>query len=95
MKSPITAGHNLGVPEERLTLLSVIRDHLQVDEVRPDDGRLDGVIGPQLDLDALAERREHFGEDQLLVPHGRVAVFLHRGFSLKHISGEFRHLLHK
>jgi len=34
--------------------------------VRADDGVPDGVALPQLDLDPLAQRREHLGEDDLL-----------------------------
>lgn len=41
------------------------------------------LIGvPDLDLHAFAERREHLGEYDLLVPHGLVAALLDRRFPL-------------
>ena len=33
--------------------------------MRPDDGVADGVALAKLDLDPLAQRREHLGEDDL------------------------------
>ncbi len=56
-----------------------MRDLAEVQEVRPDDRVPDGVALPQLDLDPLAERREHLGEDDLLVPHRPVGVLLDAG----------------
>lgn len=47
-----------------------------------DDRVPDGVALPQLDLDPLAQGREHLREDDLLVPHGSVRVFLHRRATL-------------
>lgn len=67
----------------RLTLLSVVGDRLQIDEMRSDNGRFDWIVVPELDFDPLTERREHLGEYQLLVPHGGVAVLFHAGFALK------------
>lgn len=67
---------------EALTLLSVIRDGLQVDEVGAYHGRFDGIVVSELDLDALAQGREHFREDQLFVPDGGVAVLFYAGFTL-------------
>jgi hypothetical protein len=51
--------------------------------VRPNNRVPDGVAFPQLNLDPLAEGREHLGEDDLLVPHGRVSVLLHARAALK------------
>ena len=48
----------------------------------PDDRVAHGVTLPQLDLDSLAQGREHLGEDDLLVPYWSVGVLLHRGSTL-------------
>jgi hypothetical protein len=40
------------------------------------------VVVTQLDFNPLAEWRKHFGKDDLLIPDGRVAVFLHARFAL-------------
>ena len=48
-----------------LTFISVVGDGAEVEEVRPDDGVADGVALAKLDLDPLAQRREHLGEDDL------------------------------
>jgi len=47
------------------TFVSVVGDGAEVEEVRADDGVADGVALPELDLDPLAQRREHLGEDDL------------------------------
>jgi hypothetical protein len=41
------------------------------------------VVVTQLDFNPLAEWWKHFGKDDLLVPDGRVAVFLHARFALR------------
>lgn len=48
---------------------------------------VDFVRVSDLDLDALAERREEFCEDDLLVPNGLVAAFLDRCLPLKKHNG--------
>lgn len=63
-------------------LLAVVADLLQVDEVCADDGGMHGIVVAQLYLYPLAERREHLGEDYLLVPNRGVAVPLHAGLTL-------------
>ena len=66
------------------TFFSVVGDGAEVEKVGPDDGVSDSVAFPQLDLDALAERGKHFGEDNLLVPHRLVRILLDRSFALQH-----------
>lgn len=65
--------------EEYVTqaFFAVMRDGLEVDEVRADDVRVHWVVVTQLDLDALAQRRKHLREHDLLVPRRRVAVLLY------------------
>lgn len=60
-----------------LTLVAVVGDASEVDEVGADDRVADGVTLSQLDLDPLAERGKHFSEADLLVPHRIVALLLH------------------
>jgi len=55
------------------------------------DNRVYRVVVPQLDFYPLTKRREHFGEDDLLVPHGRIAVFPYARFPLKPINGVHFH----
>ena len=50
--------------------------------MRPNDG-VDRVVIPELDLYPLAQRRKHLGEDDLLVPHRRVAVPFHARLALQ------------
>ena len=65
------------------TFFTVVGDEAEVEEMSADDGVADGVTLSQLDLDPLAERREHLREHDLLVPHGSVGVLLHRGAALQ------------
>jgi len=65
------------------TLLAIIADLFQIDEVRADDGGVHRIVIAQLYLYPLTKRREHLSEDYLLVPHRSVAVSLHAGFPLK------------
>jgi hypothetical protein len=51
--------------KKAVTFVSVVGDGAEVEEVRADDGVADGVALPELDLDPLAKRREHLGEDDL------------------------------
>lgn len=65
------------------TLVSVVGDLTQVNEVCS-YGDIVNLVGvSNLDLDAFAEGREHLCEDDLLVPSGLVAALLNRGFSLQ------------
>lgn len=61
-----------------VAFLPVVGYSLKVDEVSADDVRVNRIIVPQLDLDALAQRWEHFRKHNLLIPHRSVAVLLHR-----------------
>jgi hypothetical protein len=60
----------------RLTLLSIIGNILQVNEVCPNDSVIDRVIVTKLQLDALTKWREHLCKHQLFVPHRSITVFL-------------------
>lgn len=51
--------------------------------MRANDGIVDGVIVPQLYLDALTQGREHLREDDLFVPHRRVAILLYARLTLQ------------
>lgn len=65
-----------------VTSFAVVRYGLEVDEVRADDC-VHRIVVPQLNFYPLAQGREHFGENNLLVPHWRIAVFPHARFALK------------
>lgn len=52
---------------------------------------VDFVRVSDLDLDALAERREELSEDDLLVPNGLVAALLDRCLPLKMQSAFTQH----
>lgn len=65
------------------TFVAIVRYFAQVDEVRSDGHVVDFVRVSDLDLDALAERREELREDDLLVPNGFVAALLDRRLPLK------------
>ncbi len=67
----------------KLTLFSVVRYLAQIQEVRANDGVSHRVALPQLYLNPLAERREHLGEHDLLVPNGAVRVLLHARAALE------------
>jgi hypothetical protein len=58
----------------RLTLLSIIGNILQVNEVCPDDSIIDRVIVTELQLDALTKWREHLCKNQLFIPHRSITV---------------------
>lgn len=60
----------------RLTLLSIIRNILQVNEVCPNDSVIDRVIVTELQLDALTKWREHLCEHQLFIPHRNITILL-------------------
>ena len=71
-----------------LTLVPVVGDLTEVDEVRSDDGVTDCVALSKLDLDPLAQWREHLGEDDLLVPNGSVRVLFHGRSALQKFKRE-------
>ena len=54
--------------------------------MRADDVVVDALVVAQLDLETATERREHLGEDDLLVPHRLVAAALHRRPALTAIT---------
>jgi hypothetical protein len=60
----------------RLTLLSIIGNILQVNEVCPNDSIIDRVIVTELQLDALTKWREHLCKNQLFIPHRSITVLL-------------------
>lgn len=49
------------------------------------DGIVDRIVVSQLDLDALAERREHLREHDLLVPRWTASALADGSFALKYI----------
>lgn len=71
-----------------LTLLSIVGDGFQVDEMRSNYGRFHGIVVPELQLHPLAQWREHFRENELLVPHRSVTVLLHTSFALETSSNK-------
>jgi len=64
------------------TSFAVVGYGFEIDEMRADN-RVYRVVVSQLDFDPLTKRREHFGENDLLVPHRRIAVFPYTRFALK------------
>ena len=75
----------IGEDKLNLTPVSIIGDGLEVDEVRSDDVGVHRVVVPQLQLDALAQWREHLREHDLLVPHRGVRVLAHACIALEFI----------
>lgn len=67
---------------------AVVADLFQVDEMRADHSRVDGVVVAQLYFDSLTEGRKHFREHDLLVPYRRVTVLLNTGLPLNHVTDE-------
>lgn len=65
------------------TFVAIVRYFAQVNEVGSDGHVVDFVRVSDLDLDALAERREELREDDLLVPNGFVAALLDCRLPLK------------
>lgn len=59
-----------------LTFVTIVWNFAQINEVGSDGDVIDFVRVSDLDLDALAERREELSEDDLLVPNGLVAALL-------------------
>lgn len=47
------------------------------------NSRFNWIVVAQLNLDALAKRWKHFGEDQLFVPNRSVTVLFHCCFALE------------
>lgn len=59
------------------TFVSFVRDLPQVNEMGTNGHIIDFVRVSDLDLDPLAQRGEHFREDDLLVPQWLIAAFLY------------------
>lgn len=68
--------------QTRFTSFAVVGYGFEIDEMGADN-RVYRVVVSQLDFDPLTKRREHFGENDLLVPHRRIAVFPYTRFALK------------
>jgi len=66
-----------------LTFISIVGYRLEVDEVRANQRVVDLVVVAQLNFYPLAERREHLGEHDLLVPHGSVAILFNARLALR------------
>lgn len=64
-------------PHFSFTFVSFIRDLPQINEMGTNGHIIDFVRVSDLDLYPLAQWREHFCEDDLLIPEGLIAAFLH------------------
>ena len=65
------------------TFVALVTDLAEVNEVGPYGNVVDLIRVTYLDLHAFAKWREHFGEDDLLVPDGLVAALLDCSLSLQ------------
>jgi hypothetical protein len=70
----------------RLTLLSIIGNILQVNEMGPYDSVVHRVIVSKLQLYALTKWREHFCKNQLFIPHRSITVLFHTCLALEKVN---------
>ena len=71
------------VKEEISTFFAFVGYFRQIYEVRSNDGVINRVVVSQLDLDPLAERREHLREYDLFVPRRAAGALADGSFTLK------------